>query len=159
MDILKVGILGTGGIAEWMAGTLQGLAGETSAYAVASRSKEKAEAFAKTWGFEKAYGSYEELVADPEVDLVYVATPHSHHYEHIKMCLRYGKNILCEKAFTANARQAEEVLLEARERGLLLTEAIWTRYMPSRKIIDDIIDQYENEINSLEELNNAKIYI
>ena len=82
---MKVGIIGSGWIAEKMAITLQGLAKDPAtqdciAYAIASRSQEKADAFAKEWGFQKAYGSYEALVADPEVDLVYIATPHSHHY-------------------------------------------------------------------------------
>ena len=147
---LKVGILGTGGIAECMARTLQGLAGEASAYAVASRSKEKAEAFAKTWGFERAYGSYEELVADPEVDLVYVATPHSHHYENACLALQYKKPLLIEKAFTANAKQAKALLQKAKDLGVFVTEAIWTRYLPAREIIKELITSGEiGEVSSL----------
>ena len=78
-------------------------------------------------------------LADPQVDLVYIATPHSHHYLHAKMCLEAGKNVLCEKAFTVNADQARKLFALAKEKNLLITEAIWTRYMPSRKMIDDII--------------------
>jgi predicted dehydrogenase len=79
------------------------------------------------------------MLNDPEVDLVYVATPHSHHYEHVKLCLNHGKHVLCEKAFTINAAQAEELFALAIKNNLLLTEAIWTRYMPLRKTLDEII--------------------
>ena len=92
------------------------------------------------WGFEKAYGSYEEMLQDPAVELVYVASPHSHHYEHAKLCLMHGKHVLLEKAFTVNAAQARELVELAREKKLLLAEAIWTRYMPSRKMIDDLVE-------------------
>lgn len=108
-------------------------------YAVASRNIDRAEEFARQWGFKKAYGSYEEMLKDEAVELVYVASPHSHHYQHAKMCLEHGKNVLLEKAFTVNARQAEELIHLAREKKLLLAEAIWTRYMPSRSMIDDMI--------------------
>lgn len=108
-------------------------------YAVASRTLERAQEFAKKWGFEKAYGSYEEMLEDEEVELVYVASPHSHHYQHAKMCLEHGKHVLVEKAFTVNAQQAEELIALSREKGLLLAEAIWTRYMPSRNMIDEVL--------------------
>ena len=135
---MNIGILGAGNIAATMATTLQSLKNVTC-YAVAAREKKRAQAFADKFGFQVAYGSYVDMLSDPNVHLVYIATPHSHHYEHIKMCLKHGKHVLCEKAFTANAAQAEEVILEAREKGLLLTEAIWTRYMPMRLTIDAII--------------------
>ena len=105
----------------------------------AVESFDEVRAFAEKYGFSKAYGSYEEMLADPQVDLVYIATPHSHHYLHAKMCLEAGKNVLCEKAFTVNADQARKLFALAKEKDLLITEAIWTRYMPSRKMIDDII--------------------
>ena len=104
---MKFAIMATGWIAEKMAETVTPLP-EVEKYAVASRSLEKAEAFAKQWGFTKAYGSYEELVQDPEVELIYVATPHSHHYECGKLCLENGKPALVEKAFCVNAKQARE---------------------------------------------------
>ncbi len=135
---MNIAILGAGGIAKTMATTLQPLK-EAECYAVAARDMKRAQIFADKYGFKKAYGSYTEMLADENVELVYIATPHSHHYEHIKLCLEHGKHVLCEKAFTANAKQAEEVLRMAEERGLLLTEAIWTRYMPMRQTIDDII--------------------
>ena len=136
---MKIGILGAGHIAEMTAPAMVALK-EVECYAVASRTLEKAEAFAKRFGFQKAYGSYEAMLEDPEVDLVYVATPHSHHYEHMMMCLEHGKPVLAEKAFTMNADQAKRVRDLARQKGLFAAEAIWTRYMPSRKMINDVID-------------------
>jgi len=136
----RMGIIGTGWIAEKMAITLRGL-NEVDSYAVASRDIKKAEAFANTWGFDKAYGSYEEMVCDPNVDLVYIATPHSHHYENAKMAIEHGKAVLCEKAFTANAKEARALISLAREKKVFITEAIWTRYMPlSLKIMELLRD-------------------
>lgn len=135
---MNVGILGAGRIAATMAKTLNGMT-EAKAYAVASRSIEKAKRFAEENHVEKAYGSYEEMLEDEKVDLVYIATPHSHHLEHGKLCIAYGKPVLCEKSFTANAGQARELLDYAAEKKVFITEAIWTRYMPSRTMIDDIL--------------------
>ncbi len=135
---MKFAILAPGKIAHKMAETVSRM-DEVECYAVASRSYDRAKAFAEQWKFQKAYGSYEEMLKDPEVELVYVASPHSHHYEHTKMCLEYGKHVLVEKAFTVNAVQAEELIRLSEEKGLLLAEAIWTRYMPSRKMIDDLV--------------------
>ena len=141
-ETMRIGLLGAGGIAGTMAQTVAKMNGVQN-YAVASRSLEKAQAFAARFGVEKAYGTYEEMLADDRVDLVYVATPHSHHYEWTLAALNAGKNVLCEKAFAANARQAEEMLETAEKKHLLLTEAIWTRYMPSRNKIREIIDAGE----------------
>ncbi len=135
---MKVGILGAGRIAATLAETMNKMP-EVECYGVASRNLEKAEVFVKDHGFQHAFGSYEDMLADQEVKLIYIATPHSHHYQHIKMCLNAGKHVLCEKSFTVNEKQAAEVLRMAKEKNLLLTEAIWTRYMPSRKIIDDLL--------------------
>ncbi|MCI6004965.1 MAG: Gfo/Idh/MocA family oxidoreductase [Blautia sp.] len=136
---MKFSILAPGGIARKMAEAVSGLE-SVQRYAVASRTYDKAKAFADEWGFEKAYGSYEEMLEDPEVELVYIATPHSHHYQYARMCLEHGKHVLVEKAFTVNAAQAEELIRLSEEKGLLLTEAIWTRYMPSRRMIDELVD-------------------
>lgn len=139
---MRVGLLGAGNIAGTMAATLRGMkAGgeDVELYAVASRSQDKAEAFAREQGVQKAFGSYADMLKDDKVDLVYVATPHSHHAEHMKLCIEHGKAILCEKAFTGNARQAEEILNLAEQKKIPLTEAIWTRYQPARKIMDDVI--------------------
>ncbi len=136
---MNVAILGAGAIAKCMATAINGLDDSVKAYAVASRDINKAKAFADEWGFEVAYGSYEEMLNDPAVDLVYVATPHSHHLEHSKMCIDHGKAVLCEKPFTVNADQARELFAYAEERNVLITEAIWTRYMPSRKLVDETL--------------------
>ncbi len=136
---MKFAILAAGSIAHSMAEAVSGIE-EIEKYAVACRELGRAQAFADKWGFEKAYGSYEEMLEDPEVELVYVASPHSHHYAHAKMCLEHGKHVLVEKAFTVNARQAEELIALSEEKGLLLTEAIWTRYMPSRRMLDELTE-------------------
>lgn len=138
MERFRVGIIGAGHIAEKMAWTLTQMH-EAEPYAVASRSLEKAEAFGEKYGFSKAYGSYEALLDDPQVELVYVATPHSFHHAHVRMCLEKGKPVLCEKAFMLNKAQAEDVIRLARERNVFLAEAIWTRYEPAREILDGII--------------------
>jgi predicted dehydrogenase len=135
---MKVGIIGTGWIAEKAAITLNGLT-ECQAYAVGSRTLDKAEAFASKWNIAKAYGSYSALIADPDVDLVYVGTPHSHHYDVTKMAIEAGKPCLVEKAFMANAWQAEEIINLAHERHVFLAEAIWTRYQPVVQIVRNLI--------------------
>lgn len=147
--MLRVAILGAGGIAIKMAKTLRGM--ETAeAYAIAARDLGRAEAFAKEYGVTKAYGSYAEMLQDENVDLVYIAVPHTHHYMCAKMCLEAGKHVLCEKPFCVNVDQTKELLAMAEDKKLLLTEAIWTRYMPSRKIIDDLIAGGEiGEVTSL----------
>ena len=136
---MKVGILGAGRIAVTMAETIRKMQasgdGRAELYAVASRDGAKARAFAEKRGVKKAFGSYAEMLEDPALDLVYIATPHSHHYRHIRLCIEHGKHVLCEKAFTANARQAQDAFCRAAQRGVLVTEAIWTRYQPMRKII------------------------
>ena len=137
-QIMRVGIIGAGWIAEKAAITLNGLSA-CEAYAIGSRSQEKADAFAAKWNIPKAYGSYSELIADPDVDIIYVATPHSHHYDVTKAALQAGKPCLVEKAFMANHRQASEMVALAREQGVFLAEAIWTRYQPVVKIVRDLI--------------------
>lgn len=142
--MLHMAILGAGRIAVTMAETINRMnqAGNhaVSLYAVAARDLERAQQFAKTHGVEQAYGSYEEMLQDQRVQLVYVATPHSHHHQHVMMCLDHGKHVLCEKAFAANARQAREMLQRAKDKGLLLTEAIWTRYQPMRETIAQVVN-------------------
>lgn len=139
MEKFNVGIIGAGHIAEKMAFTL-GKMDSAQAYAIASRSLEKAQEFARGHGVTKAYGSYEELADDPQVQLIYVATPHSLHFQHVKMCLGKGKPVLCEKSFMLDRKEAEEAVAISREKRVFLAEAIWTRYMPFRKTVKDIID-------------------
>lgn len=148
---MKVAILGAGNIATSMATALGGLDRSVAeAYAIAARDYERAKEFAEKWGISRAYGSYEEMLSDPEVDLVYVATPHVFHYEHSKMCLEHGKPVLCEKPFTVTSAQAEELFALAEAKKLLIAEAMWTRYMPSRKMIQDLMEsKVIGEITSL----------
>ena len=135
----NVGIIGTGGIASKMAHTLRGMH-EARLCAVASRSREKAESFASEYGAARAYGSYDEMLDDPGVDLVYIATPHSLHAEEAIGAIRRGKPVLCEKAFTVNAREAEEVFALSREKSVFITEAIWTRFLPMSQTINEIVE-------------------
>ena len=136
---MRVGVVGAGWIAEKAAITLNGLR-ECECYAIASRSLAKAEEFARKWNVPKAYGSYAELIADPDIDLVYVATPHSHHYDVTRQAIMAGKPCLVEKAFMANLAQSEAIVNLAHERKVFLAEAIWTRYQPAVGIVRGLID-------------------
>lgn len=135
---MRIGILGLGKIAKTMAYTVQKLDG-ASAYAVASRSLDKAKAFAEEYGFERAYGSYEELAEDPGVELIYIATPHSCHYEQAKLCLEHGKHVLCEKTFTQYVWQAEELFAIAEEKGIFIMEAQMVPFMPMARTLKKLI--------------------
>ena len=140
--VLKFAILGCGHIATKMAKAVKALEKRgmgVECYAVASRSLDKAQKFASEYGFERAYGSYEELAQDPDVDLIYIATPHSEHYNNILLCLEYNKNLLVEKAFTANALLASEVIALAEEKGVFMSEAMWTRFLPAVQMVKDWI--------------------
>ncbi len=138
MKNLKFGILGCGYIAGKMAEAVKVLENKgmgVELYAAAARDLAKAQAFAGQYGAAKAFGSYQELVADPEVDLIYIATPHSHHYEHAKLCIAAGRNILVEKAFCGNVKQATEVIAMAHDKGVFLCEAMWTRFLPAVDVV------------------------
>lgn len=123
-------ILGCGKIARKFAADLKHLS-NARLYAAASRSLENARAFASELGFEKSYGSYDEMVNDPEVDVVYIATPHSHHFEHALLCLNHRKAVLCEKAFAINSKEVGVMTEAARQNKTFLMEAFWTRFQPS----------------------------
>lgn len=134
----KIGILGAGHIAHKMAYTVGQMAGY-KVEAVASRQKERAEEFARQYGIAKAYGSYDQLLADPQVELVYIATPHSLHYAQARQCLLCGKPVLCEKTFTTTAAQAEELFALSRQQHVFIAEAVWTRFMPLSGVIQQLI--------------------
>lgn len=127
---IKWGILGTGLIASAFARDLA-FAVNTEKTAVGSRTKESAVKFAEEHGVSRAYGSYEELVQDPDIDAIYDATPHPFHKDNVLACLRAGKAVLCEKPFTINSEELEEIIQVAREKQLFLMEAMWTRFLPS----------------------------
>ncbi|MGN0130864.1 MAG: Gfo/Idh/MocA family protein [Lachnospiraceae bacterium] len=131
---MKVGILGAGRIAAIMADTISKMK-TAECYAVASRSMEKAMEFASLHHVTKPFGSYEEMLADKDLELVYIATPHPFHFEHAKMCIDAGKPVLVEKPFCVNAKEAEELLAYAKEKNVFITEAMWIRYMPMYETI------------------------
>ena len=135
---MKIGIIGAGAIAGTMARTVSKMKG-AELCAIASRDIKKAQDFAKEFKAKKAYGSYQELCDDSDVELVYIATPHAFHAQQAEMCAKSGKPVLCEKAFTMNAGQAKKIAALFAEKKLYLAEAMWTRYMPSRKSIDQIL--------------------
>jgi predicted dehydrogenase len=123
-------VLGCGKIAKKFSNDLK-LLPNANLYAAASRDLQKAKDFADETGFEKAYGSYEEMASDPNVDVVYVATPHSHHHEHTLLCLNHKKAVLCEKSFAINKNEAEEMVACAKQNNTFLMEAFWTMFQPS----------------------------
>jgi len=126
---VRWGILGAGSIAGRFSEALASLP-EAETLAVGSRSQDTADRFAGAHGFARAYPSYEELASDPDVDVVYVATPHPFHADNAELCLRAGKAVVCEKPFTVNAGEARRLAGLARERGLFLMEGMWTRFFP-----------------------------
>jgi len=134
---LRWGILGTGGIAHLQTADL--LAGGFTVAAVGSRSQASADSFAAEFDITTAHGSYEALVADPGVDAIYVSTPHPFHAPAAKLALEAGKHVLLEKPFTVNAREARDVVELASERGLVVLEAMWTRFLPQSVRIRQLI--------------------
>jgi predicted dehydrogenase len=136
---VRWGVLGAGGIARGFVAAVR--AGTRSdVVAVGSRAAERAQAFADETGVERAHGSYEQLVADPGVDVVYVASPHSEHRDHALLALEAGKPVLVEKAFTRNAAEAREVLDAAGARGLFAMEAMWTRFLPHVDVVRQVVE-------------------
>ena len=127
---MKWGIVSTGVMATVFADTVRAMDGEATLCAVASRSMESANAFADRYGIPGRYDSCEALARDPEVDIVYIATPHNHHAEDMKRIIACGKPILCEKSFTVNAQEAREVFALAQEKGVFVMEAFWTKLCP-----------------------------
>lgn len=126
---IRWGYMGAGRIAGWFA-TGMSVLEDAELYAIASRTLEKGENFAKEYGFTKAYGSYDEMLNDSKVDIVYVATPVAEHYSCVKKCFEAGKHVLCEKSLTVNAAQAMELIAMGREKNLFFMEAAWTKCQP-----------------------------
>jgi predicted dehydrogenase len=144
-------ILGCGHIARKFASDLK-LLPNAKLYAAASRNQENANQFKNEFGFEKAYGSYESMVNDPNVDAVYIATPHSHHREHTLLCLKHKKAVLCEKAFAINKNEAEEMVASAKENNVFLMEAFWTMFQPSFIKAMEILNS--GEIGNLKQMRS-----
>ncbi|TAH01601.1 MAG: gfo/Idh/MocA family oxidoreductase [Sphingobacteriales bacterium] len=150
MNKVKWAVLGCGRIAGKFAADLQ-LVQDAELFAVASRDIEKAKHFALQYPAKHVYGSYEELVRNTEIDVIYVATPHSHHHEHTLICLRHNKAVLCEKAFAINGAQVREMVTEARNRKLFLMEAMWTKFLPHyNKVRSMIADGKLGELQSIQ---------
>jgi predicted dehydrogenase len=136
--MVRWGVLGPGAIAVGFADAM-GLVAGGAIVAVASRSDERARVFADRYGVPARYGSYQALAEDPDVDVVYVATPQSRHAEDVLMLLRAGKHVLCEKPFALNEKQARQMVDEARQRGRFLMEAIWSRFLPAYRSLVDVV--------------------
>lgn len=137
-ETLRWGILGTGWIAGLFAQGLRELP-EARLHAVGSRSRENADAFARQYGASRAHASYEALVEDPDVDVVYVATPNTAHLAHCLLALEHGKPVLCEKPFTLDAAEASRVLDTARARRLFCMEGMWMRFVPVLRELESLV--------------------
>ena len=139
MQKVNWGILGLGKIADKVSGDIV-LAEQSTIYAVASRSEEKAKAFARKFNAEKYFSTYEELVQCPDVDVVYVATPHMFHFEHAMLALKNGKHVLCEKPMGMNEHQVDALIAKARKQKVFLMEGLWTRFIPATKKMLEWVD-------------------
>ncbi len=136
----KWGIMGCGNIAGQFATSLKTVSGAIL-HAVASRSAEKANEFGRKYNAVKSYGSYKLLVQDPEVDAIYIATPHNLHFENAMMCLNYKKAILCEKPLTVNAIESRKLIEQAKKQKTFLMEAFWTRFLPSTLKLNQLLQE------------------
>jgi predicted dehydrogenase len=135
---VRWGIIGTGKIASTFARDLQ-LIDEGKVVAVGSRSQASADAFGDEFNVARRFDSYEELVSDPDVDAVYVGTPHPMHFENASLALNHGKPVLVEKAFTMTSREARDLVALAREKNLFMMEAMWTRFLPHVVALRDLV--------------------
>jgi predicted dehydrogenase len=145
-DKIKWGILGLGKIAHTFAQDLVNIP-EAHLQAVGSRSLEKAKEFATTYSATTYYSSYQELVEDPDIDIIYIATPHALHYENTMMCLYHGKSVLCEKPMAMNAQQAQEMINLAIKKNLFLMQGVWTRFIPATIKVLELL--YEKQIGAI----------
>jgi predicted dehydrogenase len=139
MEPIRWGIIGTGNIASQFATGLSVL-NDAQLIAVGSRSQETADRFGDKFNVPNRYASYEALAEDPDVDIVYVATPHVYHAENSLLCLRAGKAVLCEKPFAINTAEAQEVIDYARQQRLFLMEAVWTRLLPHMEKVVELVE-------------------
>ena len=149
MKSIKWGIIGLGKIAHKFATDLATVP-HCELYAVASRTQEKADEFAQKYNAKKAYDSYGKLVSDKSVTAIYIATPHSLHFDNTLLCLRNNKAVLCEKPFAMNAKQVFEMITIAKKKDVLLMEALWTRFLPHfQYVLDLIVSKKYGELKSL----------
>ncbi len=147
---IRWGIIGLGKIAHKFATDLLTI-NDAELYAVASRLQEKADAFGKKFGATKAYSSYEELTNDRNIDAVYIATPHALHKENVLMCLEHGIAVLCEKPFAMNLEEVDEMVIKAKEKKVLLMEALWTYFLPHYQyVLKELKNKSYGEILKIE---------
>jgi scyllo-inositol 2-dehydrogenase (NADP+) len=139
---IKWGFIGTGWIAQKFANALKETE-RAELYAIGSRSIESARMFAERFNAPKVYGSYEEVARDPEVDVIYIATPHNLHCVNTLLCLENNKHVLCEKPFGVNGKEVRKMIAAAKERDLFLMEALWTRFLPNIIKTKEIVDSGE----------------
>ncbi|MGJ3237743.1 MAG: Gfo/Idh/MocA family protein [Anaerolineae bacterium] len=150
MKTIKWGILATGNIANNFAEALNAVA-DAELLAVGSRTAERARGFAQKWGIPRHYASYDALVNDPDIDVIYIASPHNAHYDNMLLSLNAGKHVLCEKSLTINALQAQTCIDLAREKNLFLMEAVWMRFFPATQQVRDWVqDSIIGEIQLLQ---------
>ena len=148
--IINWGIIGAGKIASKFAMDLNSV-GSTNFYGIASRNLEKAQRFASDYGAENAYGTYKDLVLDPNIDAIYIATPHSFHKTHTLLCLKHKKPVLCEKPFAMSLEDVNEMIKASKETNTLLMEALWTAFLPHFQYAQDVLNKkHFGEIISLE---------
>ena len=140
MKKLKWGILSTGRMSDWFCGDFHQV-GNGDLFAVASRSIDAASAFARKYDIPHAYGDYEEMLANPDIDVIYISTPHTLHFQNTVDALRAGKHVLCEKPITTNADEAEQLTKVARECGCYLMEAMWSYFLPSMRKAKEWVSQ------------------
>ena len=151
-DYVNWAILAPGSIANSMAAAMKGSQGKIKLYAVGSRKVDRAKEFATKWGFEKYYGSYEELLSDPNVDAVYVANPHAFHFDAVMQCLEHNKHVLCEKPAGCNFWQLDKMVQTAKEKNLFFMEAMWTAFNPCVNKIKEIVS--EGKIGKLKHIES-----
>jgi predicted dehydrogenase len=152
MKTIKWCILGTGRISRIFAEGLK-VVENSELYAVGSRTRESAESFASEFNVKKAYSNYEEAANDPDVNVIYIGTPHNHHCENTLMCLDKGKNVLCEKPLSINGNEVRKMIEKAKEKNLFLMEALWTRFLPNIIKAKELIDS--GEIGKVKFLNSC----
>lgn len=159
MKEIRFGFIGAGKIANALADTINHVAGATN-YAVAARDLSRAEKFKEKYGFKKAYGSYEEMLQDKDVDAVYISTIHSLHYEHCLLALKYNKPVLCEKSLTTSLKDTEDLYKQFEEKNVILTEALWSSFMPYNDFLRKLVfeDKVIGELKKVTASFNLNIY-
>jgi len=159
MKDIRFGFIGAGKIANAFAEAIKHVPGTVN-YAVAARDLSRAEEFKEKHGFEKAYGSYEEMLQDENVDAVYINTIHSKHYEHALLALKYNKPVICEKSLTTSLKDTEDLYKQFKEKGVLLCEALWPSFMPYNDFLHKLVFQ-DKAIGDLKKIKagfNLNIY-